>query len=227
MSRESGATQFSVREIHYLESLPAVEHVSKERIRYTPEFRRECMRAYAQGESPVRIFRSAGLDPSLIGYKRIERCIARWKRDLPDDAAHSPRTESTKSDGTPASPDAETSAPAVPASSRPSAPQAASASSSTAASLPTSAAAVPFAKTHHLRLAGPRPFAGSHLLPDDDRAGRPPVLSVASPDRNGSSDRDIYGLIIMQQARKIDQLEQQVEELREELRQETPARRTA
>jgi hypothetical protein len=27
----------------------------------------------------VHIFREVGLDPSLIGYKRIERCVARWK----------------------------------------------------------------------------------------------------------------------------------------------------
>lgn len=26
----------------------------------------------------------AGLDPRLIGNKRIERCIARWKREPPD-----------------------------------------------------------------------------------------------------------------------------------------------
>ncbi|EIJ25698.1 hypothetical protein [Bifidobacterium longum] len=35
-------------------------------------------------ESPVRIFREAGLDPRIIGNKRIERCIARWKREPPD-----------------------------------------------------------------------------------------------------------------------------------------------
>lgn len=85
MSSESGSTSFSVREIEYLQSLPAVERVTKDRIWYTSEFRRECMRLYAQGESPVRIFRSAGLDPTLVGYKRIERCIARWKQDIADD----------------------------------------------------------------------------------------------------------------------------------------------
>ena len=30
------------------------------------------------------IFREAGLDPRIIGNKRIERCIARWKREPPD-----------------------------------------------------------------------------------------------------------------------------------------------
>lgn len=226
MSRESGATQFSVREIHYLESLPAVEHVSKERIRYTPEFRRECMRAYAQGESPVRIFRSAGLDPSLIGYKRIERCIARWKRDLPNDAARHSHTESTDPDGAPAALGAEACPQSVSAPLQSPSPRSAAASLS-ASSASVSAVASPLAKTRRLRLAGPGPLAGPLLPDEDERAARPPVLSVASPDRGSSSDRDIYGLIIMQQARKIDQLERQVEELREELRQEPPARRAA
>ncbi len=37
------------------------------------------MERYYAGESPAAIFREAGLDPSLIGYKRIERSIARWR----------------------------------------------------------------------------------------------------------------------------------------------------
>ncbi|WP_318793190.1 hypothetical protein, partial [Bifidobacterium longum] len=47
-------------------------------------FKREAVTRYRRGESPVRIFREAGLDPRLIGNKRIERCIARWKREPPD-----------------------------------------------------------------------------------------------------------------------------------------------
>ena len=39
------------------------------------------MRRYLQGEKPTAIFTSAGLSPSVIGHKRIERNIARWKRD--------------------------------------------------------------------------------------------------------------------------------------------------
>lgn len=37
------------------------------------------MRRYSAGESPGAIFASAGLPSSIIGYKRIERAIARWK----------------------------------------------------------------------------------------------------------------------------------------------------
>lgn len=74
--------RFSSREIQYLESLPAVERVGHDRIIYRDGFKRDCVRRYAAGESPTKIFRNAGLDSSLIGYKRIERCISRWKRTI-------------------------------------------------------------------------------------------------------------------------------------------------
>lgn len=79
--------RFSAREIRYLESLPAVLHVvGRDRIIYRDGFKRDCIRRYAAGESPAEIFRNAGLDSSLIGGKRIERCIARWKRTIRFDA---------------------------------------------------------------------------------------------------------------------------------------------
>ena len=34
---------------------------------------------YEKGEKPGKIFADAGLSSQLIGYKRIERCCARWK----------------------------------------------------------------------------------------------------------------------------------------------------
>lgn len=75
----SGGGMFSPEEIRYLKSLPAVAEVTAKRITYTDEFKRYCIRRYNEGASPVRLFRDAGLDPALIGYKRIERCIARWR----------------------------------------------------------------------------------------------------------------------------------------------------
>lgn len=72
---------FSTREMAYLSSLPAVRSVGRTRIAYTDAFREECMRRYADGESPAEIFHDAGLDSALIGYKRIERCIARWRAE--------------------------------------------------------------------------------------------------------------------------------------------------
>ena len=57
-------------------------YIEPSRIIYTEEFKVDCVLRYAQGESPVQLFREAGLDPSLIGYKRIECAIARWRRQM-------------------------------------------------------------------------------------------------------------------------------------------------
>ena len=74
--------RFTEEELAYLRSLPAVVRVSHGRIRYTEGFKHECMRRYEAGDSPSQIFRDAGLDSALIGYKRIERSIARWHKEL-------------------------------------------------------------------------------------------------------------------------------------------------
>lgn len=79
---KSGGGTFDKDEVHYLRSLPAVRDVRNNRtILYSDEFKRECLSRYYAGETPSSIFRRAGLDPMLIGSKRIERCIARWKRE--------------------------------------------------------------------------------------------------------------------------------------------------
>lgn len=72
---------FTAKTRKYLGSLDAVESVTQYRICYSKEFRDDCMRRYAEGGSPAAIFREAGLDPKIIGYKRVERCIARWKAE--------------------------------------------------------------------------------------------------------------------------------------------------
>ncbi|MBT1176960.1 hypothetical protein JS532_05165 [Bifidobacterium callimiconis] len=70
---------FTAEERQYLSSLPAVYYAGTERILYTDEFKYACIARYMDGESPVAIFREAGLDPELVGRKRIERCFARWR----------------------------------------------------------------------------------------------------------------------------------------------------
>ena len=71
--------KFTAKERAYLLTLPAVESVTQGRIFYTEEFKADCMRRYHEGDSPARIFAEAGLYSDLIGYKRIERCVARWR----------------------------------------------------------------------------------------------------------------------------------------------------
>ncbi|OZG62497.1 MULTISPECIES: hypothetical protein [Bifidobacterium] len=73
--------EFDARQLRYLRRLSAVESVTATKIRYSRAFQLDCMRRYILGDHPTAIFRDAGLDPSIIGYKRIERCIARWRQD--------------------------------------------------------------------------------------------------------------------------------------------------
>ena len=82
---------FTAKTRKYLGTLDAVESVTQYRICYSKEFRDDCMRRYAEGGSPAAIFREAGLDPKIIGYKRVERCIARWKAE---DAAKAEQEQS-------------------------------------------------------------------------------------------------------------------------------------
>lgn len=79
MKNDNQQVGFTERQRAYLQSLPAVQSVGARRIRYTAEFRDECMRRYCEGESPAELFREAGLDPKVLGYKRIERAFARWR----------------------------------------------------------------------------------------------------------------------------------------------------
>lgn len=95
MSSRGGT--FSAEEVSYLKTLPAVADVTRKRITYTEEFKLDCVRRYSQGESPVKIFRDAGLEPSLVGYKRIECAIARWRRTM-----GVPTTKVSKGKGPPA-----------------------------------------------------------------------------------------------------------------------------
>lgn len=97
---------FSPEEQAYLRTLPAVSEITDRRIMYSEAFKRDCLRRYDNGESPVAMFREAGLDPTLIGHKRIECCFARWrKNERLRQQDLTPNTESTtfaplaKSDG--------------------------------------------------------------------------------------------------------------------------------
>ena len=71
---------FTRKEVEYLRSVPAVKKVAKNRITYARAFQLYCMARYLRGDGPTAIFRSVGLDPDVVGRKRIERCIARLHR---------------------------------------------------------------------------------------------------------------------------------------------------
>ena len=73
--------RFTQAEVYYLNTLPAVERASMDRITYSRDFQVRCMAQYLRGNGPTSIFASAGLNPKIVGCKRIDRAIARWKED--------------------------------------------------------------------------------------------------------------------------------------------------
>ena len=77
--------KFTEAEREYLMSLDAVDDVRGGSIHYSDRFRIEAMARYRSGERPKAIFESAGLLVEMVGYKRIERSVARWREnDLED-----------------------------------------------------------------------------------------------------------------------------------------------
>ncbi|QTB90695.1 hypothetical protein BSD967_10435 [Bifidobacterium saguini] len=85
------------RTVDLLLSNCAVLDVRNGRIHYASWFRSEVIRRRMAGEGLVSIFRSQGLGPELIGYKRIERCWARWNPAHADPSV-SPRHASRRTD---------------------------------------------------------------------------------------------------------------------------------
>lgn len=57
--------RFTQTEVYYLNTLPAVERASMDRITYSKEFQVRCMAQYLRGNGPTSIFASAGLDPKI------------------------------------------------------------------------------------------------------------------------------------------------------------------
>lgn len=56
-----------------------VLHAETTRIIYSNEFKFHFIDEINKGKKPTEIFREAGFDIAALGYKRIERCAARWK----------------------------------------------------------------------------------------------------------------------------------------------------
>ena len=73
---------FTRKEVEYLRSVPAVKNGREE-----PDHLCACIPVVLHGQISAGrradrdFLRSVGLDPDVVGRKRIERCIARWKQD--------------------------------------------------------------------------------------------------------------------------------------------------
>lgn len=74
---------FTEQTASLLKSLEAIDHIDRDagRIYYSEKFKRHVISSWHGGgrDSPTALFRKAGLGPEVIGSKRIERCVARWR----------------------------------------------------------------------------------------------------------------------------------------------------
>lgn len=71
---------FTDEQMRLLKGNDAISEVSRTRIYYREWFQLQAIMKNRLGMGPTRIFTEAGLPPSLVGYKRIERCMSRWRR---------------------------------------------------------------------------------------------------------------------------------------------------
>lgn len=72
---------FTSEETAILRTSPAVIRTTSRRITYASWFRRYAVVMSRRGERPSDIFRGVGLDPGILGTKRIERCMSRWRTE--------------------------------------------------------------------------------------------------------------------------------------------------
>lgn len=75
---------FTDEQMRLLKGNDAISEVSRTRIYYREWFQIQAIMKNRLGMGPTRIFTEAGLPPSLVGYKRIERCMSRWRRKYED-----------------------------------------------------------------------------------------------------------------------------------------------
>lgn len=67
-----------------IEANPNVGSVSDRAIQYTAEFKLKAVQENSLGKGPAQIFREAGFDLEIIGLKKAQSAIKRWKKTYQD-----------------------------------------------------------------------------------------------------------------------------------------------
>lgn len=70
---------FNEHQIRQLESNPNVASVSDRSIQYTPEFKIRAVNENLTGKGPAQIFEENGFDLNLIGYRKAQSSLSRWR----------------------------------------------------------------------------------------------------------------------------------------------------
>ena len=75
-----GIRQLSQEEVAALRKNPYIENATTNKIRFTVAFKVEFLSRYENGEAAKEIFRSMGIDPSILGENRIKGITRRIKQ---------------------------------------------------------------------------------------------------------------------------------------------------
>ena len=90
-----GVNYFTQEEMKELSDNPYVEKVSEKAITYTQQFREEFYERYSHGERPSNILRSFGIDPKILGERRINGITCRCKKMAKKGSFEDSREESS------------------------------------------------------------------------------------------------------------------------------------
>ena len=71
---------FNEHQRRQIEVNPNVASVSDRAIQYTAEFKLKAIQENQSGKGPAQIFREAGFDLEIIGLKKAQSAIKRWKK---------------------------------------------------------------------------------------------------------------------------------------------------
>jgi len=71
---------FNEHQRRQIEANSNVASVSDRAIQYTADFKLKAVLENLQGKGPVQIFREAGFDLEIIGIKKAQSAVRRWKK---------------------------------------------------------------------------------------------------------------------------------------------------
>lgn len=71
---------FNEHQRRQIEGNPHVVSVSDRSIQYTVEFKLKAVHENLQGKGPSEIFRDAGFDLEIIGIRKVQSAIRRWRK---------------------------------------------------------------------------------------------------------------------------------------------------
>lgn len=76
-----GINYFTDEQVALLKDNPYIENITNKSIKYSKQFKEEFWNRYTQGEPPSAIVLSFGIDPKILGRKRMSNIVQRIKKE--------------------------------------------------------------------------------------------------------------------------------------------------